>query len=165
MKIKLFVFFALLASAALFVGGCASSGSRDPIMVSSAQVAGANEIIALDAAEQVLLSRGFDPLNIEKEKGYMRFVRKVDANTMREVNVRVVQNQSGGSELDVDVVVMRTEPERKTGLSFGGGFGIGGGGAVGLGLSPGGAKKQDKAKADEIRDEISEAVKAALEEK
>ncbi len=159
---KLTLFAMILGIVASVITGCASNGTTNSIPLTGEQSAQNSALMALDAAEQVLLSRGFDPLRVEKENGYMRFVRKVDTGAMREVNIRVVGNESGGSELDVDVVVMRTEPKRKGGLSLGGGFGFGSGSALGVGIGSGTSNREDKAVANEIKSEIANAVETAL---
>ncbi len=159
----------LLAIALLFslIAGCASSYSGIiPVAgPKTGQDTPARRLAALNAAEEVLLSRGFDALRVEKDKGYMKYILQVDADTAHLVNVRLVDVKSGKNdvEMDVDVRIMRERYEEESGVSLGGGIGVGGsGGGFGFGIRTPSKKWNDDDAKFALKKEIAAAVDQAL---
>ncbi|MBI9074540.1 MAG: hypothetical protein JEZ02_03940 [Desulfatibacillum sp.] len=157
-----------LAITSAMLSGCATGGYSGLIPIAGTNV-GADtperRMAALNAAEQVLLSKGYSPVRVEKNKGYMNFILEADTDTMHHVNVRLVEVQSGKNnvEMDVNVRILRTEPER-TGLSVGGGIGIGagGGGGFGFGIATPSQEWSDDDTKLALKKEIAAAVEKAL---
>ena len=158
----------LVLNLALLVGGCASGGYTGVIPVAGKATGPdtpGRRLEALDAAEQILLSRGYAPLNVDKEKGYMNYMLEADSDTVYKVNVRLVDTQSGKNtvEMDVDMRILRTEP-KSTGIRLGGGIGIGtgGGGGFGFGMATPSQDWNDDDIKFALKKEIAEAVEKVL---
>lgn len=159
---------ALLCLSLALAAGCASSGYSGVIPVAGATLGPdtpARRMTALNAAEQVLLSKGYTPVTVVKDKGFMNFLLEADSDTVYKVNVRLVDVQSGKNdvEMDIDMKILRSGP-KTSGLSIGGGigFGTGGGSGFGLGVATGARDYQDDDIKFSLKKEIAAAVEKAL---